>query len=150
MQEYLYKEGVESRFFGILLFLFGVVFQLWFLFDTLPGYIRNDPNVNPDGMLYALMFLLVWDLASLYFIFNTPKALVLTNKGLKVIWGLHKQKIYSWQNVKITTIGLNTTPVIIIVDNNWLIPNFGMPRLLMLNGWTKRYKNLVAQIKRYV
>ena len=61
---------------------------------------------------------------------------------MQVNWSRRTRKEYPWENVTLKKIGLPESVLIIIRDPDWFVP-----RLVSLNGWSKQYRELISRIK---
>ena len=90
--------------------------------------------------IVVLFAALLWNTYYAYVILNCPIEVFFDNNLLSVKWNKIVNHNYILENIKITKI--SWVKVIKIYDVNWKLP-----RLLVLNGWSKSYQSLVEQIE---
>ncbi len=147
MAEWVYDEKKILRLYMRLLFISGEVFCLAVFSLLLRGTLRNDPRFDPEDLLLVILFMAFWTITGFYFLSNSPQSLVLNDETIQICWRKNQRKSYLWRDVDLKKIGLNPIPMIFINDKNWRVFNLRVLRVVMLDGWSKRYKELVKKIE---
>ena len=139
-REFYYKERSILKVIVVLFLVGGNLFFLWASIDILKAgeYI---------GLVLVLLFDLGWSLYFRYIFVNTPCSLWLTREGVKIEWSKTRIQQYQWEDVRLTTFGLNPKPVLTVNDNKW--PFRLYTRIVWLNGWLRSYKELIIHIKEF-
>ena len=128
-----------TRRFAFFIFLLGELFLLiLFLLSFSPGGVY--PHGKTTYYIVILIAALFWNTYYAYVILNCPIEVFFDNNLLSVKWNKIVNHNYILENIKITKI--SWVKVIKIYDVNWKLP-----RLLVLNGWSKSYQSLVEQIE---
>ncbi len=126
---------------GNIFFLFGFILLILDLLSERSLTILTN-------LLFVVLFAIFWNSMALFNMLNSPDSLVLTDGVLIVNWSRKRKRSYQWPDVKLATIGLNPTPMIRIKDAKWQLFKHYIPRIVMIDGGSKRYKGLLLEIEK--
>lgn len=140
-KEWIYTERKIMRFYLWFIFTIGCIVLLTMLGLILPDIIKSHKNEDIKALLIVAITGSVWLILFSYFLHNSPRALVLTDRVMQVIWNSQKNKEYPLQDVSLKKASGGYV-LILIRDSGWLIP-----RWVVLDGSSKQYKELVSRIK---
>jgi hypothetical protein len=140
-KEWIYTERKIMRFYLWFIFTIGCIVLLTMLGLILPDIIKSNKNEDIKVLLTVAIAGSVWIILFSYFLYNSPQALVLTDRVMHVNWNSKKKKEYTWQDVSLKKAS-GEYVLILIHDSEWLIP-----RWVVLDGSSKQYRELVSRIR---
>ena len=129
-------------------------FYIWFILSVgsavilaMLGFLMSDlfkshKKEDIEAFLAIAAAGSAWIIIFFYFIFNSPKSVVLNDRVMQVNWKSGKKE-YLWQDVSLKKAGLHNFVLIIVHDPVWFIP-----RWVLLDGSSKQYKELISKIKK--
>lgn len=140
-KQWIYTERRIMRFYLWFIFTIGCIVLLTMLGLILPDIFKSHKNEDIKALLTVATAGSVWIILFSYFLYNSPRTLVLTDRVMRVNWNSENKKEYPWQDVSLKKAS-GEYVLILIRDSDWLIP-----RLLVLDGSSKQYKELISRIK---
>ena len=140
-KEWIYTERKIMRFYLWFIFTIGCIVLLTMLGLILPDIIKSHKNEDIKALLIVAIAGGAWIILFSYFLHNSPRVLVLTERVMQVNWKSEKNKEYPWQDVSRKKAS-GEYVLILIRDSEWLIP-----RWVVLDGSSKQYKELISRIK---
>ena len=150
MEEWGY-ENTHFRIFAWVLVLVGDIFLLsiCIMISFAIIFPNFDTTLHISSLPLFLLFCLAWNILGGYLLFNTPKSLTLTEKGLLIAWSKRKKICYAWNTIELITIGLNPTPVIIIKQQESSSLSHKVSKKILFTGWSPKYKELINRIENF-
>jgi hypothetical protein len=125
-----------------VIFIFGNIMILTMLGLLSRDLITSYEKETIKGLLIVAAAGSLWNLFYVYCLANSPLSVVLNDRMMQVNWSRRTRKEYPWENVTLKKIGLPESVLIIIRGPDWFVP-----RLVSLNGWSKQYRELISRIK---
>jgi hypothetical protein len=145
MVDLYYEERKVARWYFIIITLSGEVFLFTAFSFSLIGVLSGDTNFRPEAPWIALTALVIWSVLGLYIVFNVPQKLILSDDKFEVQWRRNNRIRYDLSKIELKTVWLSTW--IKIRDEGWRLWRFSIPRYMVLDGSSKKYKEFIRCIK---
>jgi ABC-type transport system involved in multi-copper enzyme maturation permease subunit len=147
MSEWTYIERKVVRAFIVAIFAFGEIFLLMVVAIVFSNLFKGREESVAFNVLIVILSILFWNGVGLYWLSNTASALILRDDTITVVWSKNRVSTYPWQKIKIRNVGSSSDRIVLVNDDNWKFGKLTLPRIIVLDGSSGEYKELITRIR---
>ena len=139
MSEWVYKESKTVKIYFLTVFLIGLFFLLFVLFNI-------SLSTNVTAWVTFFLGLVLWSVFGMYEYFNLADVILISDSFISIEWSSTRKKEYPFYCITVKKIGFGSE-FLCVKDDSWKIMNYKIPRLILLDGFSAEYKQLLNKIK---
>jgi len=146
MPEWTYIEKKILKVYIMAIFTFGEIFLLVVAGIVFSNLFKGGEEGIALNVLIAIFSILVWNAVGLYYLSNTASALILRDDAITVRWSKNRLNTYPWANIRVRNVGSTRVRIILVNDSGWKFAKLTLPRIIVLDGFSREYKELINRI----
>jgi len=146
MSEWTYIERKVLRAYVVAIFAFGEIFLLIVVAIVFSQLFKGGEESGEFNVLIVILSILVWNAIGLYYLNNTASTLILRDDAITVRWSKNRLSTYPWHKIRVRNVGSSSVRIILVNDTDWKFAKLALPRIIILNGFSVKYQELINRI----